>query len=205
MAAAGLFALVALALLWLPFFDRIDTSLSAAVQSVGGGSPVAFALARFGTFLGSTLFVTAVCLIAGVWLIVRGRLDGLVYLLCTVPGGWLVSTVLKRLIGRVRPQGVNLVPLPDEPSLPSGHTTAAALVCGTIAVLVVLNTRSAVAKKWAIGLGLAIPVFVGWSRVYLGVHWAGDVLAAWLYSAAWWGFTTSVYLGVVARQHEMPR
>jgi hypothetical protein len=31
------------------------------------------------------------------------------------------------------------------------------------------------------------------------------VLAAWLYSLAWWGLTTSVYLGVVARRQEVPR
>ena len=203
-AAAGLFALVALALLSVPVFDSVDAAISSWIRSVGGSSDALLRLALAATFLGSTAFVTVVCVVVGVWMVLKRRLDAVVYLLCTVPLGWYLSTVLKELIGRVRPQGVNRIPLPNEASLPSGHTVAASLMCGAVAVIVVLNVRSAAAKKWAIGIGLAIPVVVGLSRVYLGVHWFGDVLAAWLYSAAWWGFTTSVYLGVVARSQDVP-
>ncbi len=202
--AGVLFAIVAIALAISKPLDHVDAAASIVVRSVAPGSKLVLHLSEGFTFLGSTLFVTAVCTVVTIWLLIKRRLDAVVYLLCTVPLGWYISTLLKSAIGRQRPQGVNLVPLPTDRSFPSGHTVAAALMCGALAVIVILNVKSPAAKKWVIAIGLAIPVLVAFSRVYLGVHWFGDVVGAWLYALAWWGFTTSVYLGVLARRQDVP-
>jgi undecaprenyl-diphosphatase len=34
-------------------------------------------------------------------------------------------------------------------------------------------------------VAVALAIGVGWSRVYLGVHWTTDVLAGWLTAATW--------------------
>ena len=201
--AAALFGLVAVAALVSPALDHVDAWISEAIRSLGSGGLTSIMKAI--TFLGSSTFVTAATIAVGIWMIVERRLDALAYLIATVPVGYAVARALQELIGRERPQGVNLVPLPHQYALPSGHTVAASLFCGAVAVIVVLGTSSSTVKKWAVALPLVIPFLVGVSRVYLGVHWFGDVLAAWLYSLAWWGLTTSIYLGVVARRQEVPR
>lgn len=56
-------------------------------------------------------------------------------------------------------------------SFPSGHSTNAATVFGTLA----WNTR----KRWIVFLGIIIPLLVGISRVVLGVHYPTDILVGW--------------------------
>ena len=85
----------------------------------------------------------------------------------------LVNAVLKRIFGRVRPDLENLQThrrLRREPgtlSFPSGHSSsAAAFVTG-----VALEAPLAGAALAPVALG------VGYSRVHVGVHYPGDVLA----------------------------
>jgi undecaprenyl-diphosphatase len=63
-------------------------------------------------------------------------------------------------------------------AFPSGHATLAVAVCGTLAY--VLWRERLLSGAAAIGAGIALPVVVGISRVYLDMHWATDVAGGWL-------------------------
>ena len=86
--------------------------------------------------------------------------------------------LLKRVVARPRPQlpaGMgSLLAAPDRFSFPSGH--AAATLSVALPFATVLPTPVALAA-------LALATTVGLSRVYLGVHYPGDVLVGWMLAA----------------------
>jgi undecaprenyl-diphosphatase len=92
--------------------------------------------------------------------------------------GSLAASLLKELVGRPRPPaalGIDaLVALPDTAAFPSGHATTAAAAATALALLVP-RLRGVAA---AIALGVAA------SRVLLGVHFVGDVVAGLAMGAA---------------------
>ncbi|MGO8725996.1 MAG: phosphatase PAP2 family protein [Streptosporangiaceae bacterium] len=89
------------------------------------------------------------------------------------------------LIGRVRPPVADWAGAAGGPSFPSGHSTAStlfALACGWA-------LASRVPGRWpcrAVWTAAAVyAAAVGWSRIWLGVHWPTDVVAGWLFGTAW--------------------
>ncbi len=95
----------------------------------------------------------------------------LVPLLAADVAAGVISYALRQAIGRERPPLVYpepkpLVSVPNSGAFPSGHTSAA-FACATV-------------LAWA-SPRLRVPLFVlaaaiGWSRIYVGVHWPLDVL-----------------------------
>lgn len=107
---------------------------------------------------------------ARAWLIVLG-----------VSGAAALNLILKALFARDRPDlWVQLVHEPGY-SFPSGHTMLSAgfaLAC----MVTLWHSRW---RWWMISLGSIYMLFIGFSRLYLGVHYPTDVLAGWLVSAVW--------------------
>jgi membrane-associated phospholipid phosphatase len=108
----------------------------------------------------------------------------------SVGGSAALTLIMKLLLPRHRPAlWPRLVPENDA-SFPSGHALySLALV---LALLLLFWRRPAFARwRWpALALGLLFSLAVGWSRLYLGVHYPSDVLAGWLSAVAW---VTGVY------------
>lgn len=91
----------------------------------------------------------------------------------------LLSSTLKSAIDRTRP---DLVPHGQHvytASFPSGHSMHAAATYLTLGSLLALFQRRRRLKVFIMSAALTIMLLVGWSRVYLGVHWPTDVLGGW--------------------------
>ena len=200
MFAFGVFVLLTLLAMAWPAFREIDAAISAGIRSVR--DPLLTDIAMGFTFLGSTAFILPATLVLMAWMAVRRNWAGVLYVFMTVGVGWFLGDiVVKNVIHRQRPVGVNIVPIPSDYSLPSSHTLAAFLFFTTLCVIVMLNAPTGRhLKRWLAVISALIIVCVALSRVYLGVHWFGDVVAACLFGGAWWLFTTATYFGSVTEE-----
>lgn len=108
-----------------------------------------------------------------------------IFILAASVGGLIVSSVLKELIDRPRPDLVPHGNLIYTASFPSGHSMMSAVVYLTLAALVTRLIERKRLKGYALGVAMLLTLLVGVSRVYLGVHWPSDVLAGWAAGAAW--------------------
>ncbi len=110
-----------------------------------------------------------------------------VNLVCVV----VLNTVLKYLVQRPRPDGFRLISESGY-SFPSGHSMVAMAFFGLLIWMVWrYHRRDAMRVVWCAVFGLVI-VMVGVSRIYLGVHYASDVLAGFCVSLVWLIFYTRV-------------
>lgn len=110
-------------------------------------------------------------------------------------------TAGKALVGRQRPL---LDPLVDAPGLsfPSGHATQAAAVW--LALAAVAAARWTPHRRLLLAAAAAVAVLVAASRVYLGVHWASDVVAGLAVGALWTALLARL-LGPALRRELGPR
>lgn len=90
---------------------------------------------------------------------------------------YLVNPLLKRTFQRARPMLWEVLDRPSDFSFPSGHAMSSIMVYGTVAmVLTQLYPR----QRWFFwGTTAGLIFLIGFSRIYLGVHWLSDVLAGW--------------------------
>lgn len=137
------------------------------------------------TALGGTTVVTLVTVVGALAFAFHRRYRHAGVLVGAVVLAWFSSEAGKALYGRARPDLVPHGVTVYSASFPSGHSALAAATYLTLAMLVAsLETRRRT-KALCYGLAGALLVGVGFSRVYLGVHWPSDVLAGWALGAAW--------------------
>lgn len=132
-------------------------------------SAVALAFWRTVTHLGGATFTIASSL-AAVLLAAGALHDAGADALVTLAATHLVAQVVKRTVVRARPEGLSfeaLIDVPDRFSFPSGHAIAASSLA-----FVYATHFPALAPAL-----LVLATLVAVSRVRLGVHYPGDVIA----------------------------
>jgi undecaprenyl-diphosphatase len=142
-------------------------------------------LVRDGTALGGVAVLTFVTLAVLGLLLLQGRSHAALLVFVAVCGGWLGSTALKYAFDRPRP---DLVPHGSHvvtSSFPSGHSMMSAVTYLTLGALVARFFDGFKLKAYVLLLAVLTTGAVGFSRVYLGVHWPTDVLAGWTVGGCW--------------------
>jgi undecaprenyl-diphosphatase len=182
-ALAG-FVAVAIALLLAPAFVSVDVAVSAAIRSVE--VPGLERLAMLATRLGDLWPLTVLTLLTAGVLYARGRKSEAVVVVLTVLGGVLIGAGLKQVFLRVRPAlELARIPVPETYSFPSGHALASVLYFGSLGFVALIDDRRLGRAVLVVAGCLFAALSISMSRVYLGVHYLGDVVAAWFLGVAW--------------------
>ena len=137
------------------------------------------------TALGSiTLVVLFSAFTLVVLLVLRDRL-GALKLLAASAGAGVLTLMTKNIIERVRPEEAQQLIVVSGFSYPSGHSVSTSALYLTIAIIAGHYVQHSGARA-AIFLAVAVVlIMVGASRVYLGVHYATDVVSGISLGAAW--------------------
>ncbi|UYQ60762.1 phosphatase PAP2 family protein [Streptomyces peucetius] len=103
-----------------------------------------------------------------------------VWVAVTAAAGTGLQQAVKALVGRERPQWPDPVDSANYAAFPSGHAMTAVVTCGLL--LWLCRRRGVTGRVWVLCVALAgVSVAgVGFTRLYLGVHWPSDVVGGWL-------------------------
>lgn len=164
---------------------RFDLALANAIYNAVTPTGVrAFVvITAFGSVI--ALFVLAV--IVGVTLLARGERLLLVGWIIGVSGGGLLNWGLKAFFQRTRPVLEQPLAVAASWSFPSGHAMATFVTVGALAYLLFLELRSPAARLSAVAVALVWVLIIGFSRLYLGVHYFSDVIAGYVAGTVWLG------------------
>jgi undecaprenyl-diphosphatase len=115
-----------------------------------------------------------------------------VLLVVSTGGSIVLTTVLKGVFQRTRPELFNSGYQASFYSFPSGHATVAVGFYGMLTMILAYRLHGA--ARWAVvGCGLLVVLLIGFSRLYLGVHYPTDVLAGYLSALLWLVCVGGVY------------
>lgn len=143
-------------------------------------SPALTSIMIFMTNIGSSVVIIAVAatlLMAPSTRKTFGVPVALNAILCAV-----LTDLLKTIIARGRPDILRLVAETGY-SFPSGHASNSTALYVIISLIIFRKAQSNKVRIPALIVAAVLPVFIGISRIYLGVHAAGDVLAGWVLGA----------------------
>lgn len=156
-----------------------DVPILFAIHLTASPQLTAFAveLTRFGVFWG--VFPAAILML--LVLLIRKRWRLLAYSITTLLGSIIINLTAKTLLHRVRPHFWES-PTPElDYGFPSGHAMSSMTL---VAVLVTITWNTP--WRWCVLMVGSLFVFaIGWTRLYLGVHYPSDILAGWMASIAW--------------------
>ena len=137
------------------------------------------------THLHSTVAVSCYAIAVAIFLARQRRWRSLVTVIVTVAGGLTLNVLMKLAFQRPRPSFDNPLLTLNTYSFPSGHVTGSTIFYGLCLAWVYRRTRLLRWRLAALSFAIAALALVGLSRMYLGVHYLSDVVAAFAEGIAW--------------------
>ncbi|WP_338675054.1 phosphatase PAP2 family protein [Streptomyces sp. SCSIO 30461] len=192
-AALALLLLVLVSVPWAPLL-ALDTSIARALHRSAHAEPGFTEANRvLSDWVWDPWTIRALLVTAVVLLLWRGARLPALWVAAAGALGAVVQQSLKFAVGRDRPRWEHPLDTAQYAAFPSGHAMTATIVCG---LLLWLLGRECVGTRvwWAAVLVTSVSVLgVGFTRLYLGVHWFTDVVAGWLLGICVVGLAIATY------------
>lgn len=165
---------------------RFDVALAQALHAdaTPAGIRVLRTLTEFGSGIGLAVIVAAITVALVVH---RERLLALGWVVANAVGG-LLNGALKLLYQRPRPSFADPVLVAEGWSFPSGHAMGTFVFSGMLVYVLLRRVRAPAARLAIVAAGLLWTLAIGFSRIYLGVHYFSDVLAGYAAGTVWLAF-----------------
>jgi undecaprenyl-diphosphatase len=135
--------------------------------------------------LGSSTIATLLVILSSAFLFLlkRGR-QALVVIACGL-GSAVAIWALKDYVGRERPIIVTHLSDVSSLSFPSGHSLIASAIYPTLGLLLSMAFKERRLKLFVFITTAILALLIGFTRVYMGVHYPSDVLGGWMLGLAW--------------------
>ncbi|MEP6823953.1 MAG: phosphatase PAP2 family protein [Ramlibacter sp.] len=132
-----------------------------------------------------TLGISLMGLALALYLTWRRIWSWLLTLAVALPGGMVLNVIFKHIFRRTRPSFDDPLLTLLSYSFPSGHVTGSALLYGVLASFLASRVKTWFARMLIFAGACLMVIAVGTTRIYLGVHYFSDVVAAAAWSTAW--------------------
>ncbi len=138
------------------------------------------------SLLGSPVAMSVLAIAGAAWLRVRRQMIPLAGWCSAFVGASVLSVGLKQTFKRVRPEGAEAFLHGASFSFPSAHALGSLVGIGITAYLLIAFRESrAITRVLTACVAVAGVASIGWSRLYLGVHYLSDVVAGFAAGALW--------------------
>ena len=144
--------------------------------------------AKIITTMGAGYVIIPICIISVIYFWKKKESKYIIVNLITI---FFTNQLLKRIVERPRPEGFRIVEELGY-SFPSGHSMVSMAFYGLFIYFIYKKVKNKYIKWTSIILLTLLIVLIGISRIYLGVHYASDVLAGFLLSISYLGLFTHV-------------
>lgn len=141
------------------------------------------------TDLGGVLAICVITAVLALFMWSKRMFSRSVVLLLSMGGIAAAVTVLKVIFARERPSDIGSIITETSFSFPSGHSMGS--IGLALAVILLLWPTKWRAAALIIGIGYVL--LIGFSRLYLGVHYPTDVAAGWLLGAGWVALVYTIF------------
>jgi membrane-associated phospholipid phosphatase len=174
-------------------FERWDASVNRTLAA--HRSDLWNTITHFATTAAETTTVIGVALVFFVGMRVRlGRWRESMFLAVALLGEVTIFVCTTLVVDRTRPAVSHLDSAPPTSSFPSGHTAATVALFGALAIVALTASHRGWLRSLAVVAAVAMPIAVGMSRLYRGMHYPTDVMAGALLGVLWLTITGGVML-----------
>ena len=162
---------------------RFDEATRAAIHQLA--SPTLTIVMRGFSIIGGTIALTIGTIVVVVRFAMKkwGREAKLFAI--TMAGAALLNITLKLTFKRARPEPFFNLSLPETYSFPSGHSLTSAVFFGALAAILTVRIKSRRARVAIWIVSTLMFLTIGFSRIYLGVHYTTDVIAGFAAALIW--------------------